>query len=151
MTDDTRPRRPPLKEGKATSGLAGLLGFEWTEVVSGRAKARFTVGDQHMAHNGYLHAASVVALADTACGFGCARSLPEGARGFTTLELKSNFLSTAKAGDGVACEASLVHGGRTTQVWDAQVRHEASSKVIALFRCTQMILYPAVSEQNGCC
>ena len=141
MTDETDQ---PRKGARAAKGkLPGLLGIEWTHVDRGAVHARFTVGEQHMAHNGFLHAASVVALADSACGFGCARALPEGARGFTTLELKSNFLSTAREGDGVACDASLTHGGRSTQVWDAEVRHEASTKVIALFRCTQMILYPA--------
>lgn len=140
MTDDPRPAPPRTR--KAAGGLPGLLGIEWESIAPGQVRARFTVGEQHMAGNGFLHAASVIGLADSACGYGCARTLPEGAAGFTTLELKSNFLATARAGDVVACEASLVHAGRTTQVWDAQVRHAASGKVIALFRCTQMILYP---------
>ncbi|HCK84598.1 MAG TPA: competence protein ComA, partial [Hyphomonadaceae bacterium] len=55
--------------------------------------------------------------------------------GFTTIELKANFLGTARDG-AVACEARLVHGGRTTQVWDAEAKHEATGKTIALFRCT---------------
>lgn len=101
----------------------------------------FTVSKRHMASNGFLHAASVVALVDTACGYGCVASLPEGASGFTTIELKANFLGTAREGV-VACEARMVHGGRTTQLWDAEVRHEDSGKVIALFRCTQSILWP---------
>jgi 1,4-dihydroxy-2-naphthoyl-CoA hydrolase len=87
-----------------------------------------------------LHAASVVALADTLCGFGCFHNRPEGARGFTTIELKTNFLGSALDGT-LSCEARLQHGGRTTQVWDATVR-DGAGKVIALFRCTQLILYP---------
>ena len=94
-----------------------------------------------MAPNGYLHAATVVALADTSCGYGTFVNLPEGAEGFTTIELKSNFLGT-KRGGAIACRAGLVHGGRTTRVWDATVSDEGSGKPIALFRCTQMILYP---------
>jgi 1,4-dihydroxy-2-naphthoyl-CoA hydrolase len=101
-----------------------------------------TVAKHHMAPNGFLHAASVIALADSACGYGCVVSLPEGANGFTTIELKSNFLGTVREGGGVACEATLVHGGRNTQVWDAVVTAEATGKTIALFRCTQMVLYP---------
>jgi 1,4-dihydroxy-2-naphthoyl-CoA hydrolase len=93
-----------------------------------------------LAPNGYLHAGAVVALADTACGYGCFASLPEGGAGFTTIELKTNFLGTAREGT-LDCEALRVHGGRTTQVWDATVRSEA--KTIALFRCTQLILYGA--------
>jgi uncharacterized protein (TIGR00369 family) len=109
---------------------------------------RFDVKPHHMAPNGFLHAASVVALADTACGYGCARSLPEGAAGFTTIELKSNFLGTARDG-AVECEARLVHAGRTTQVWDAEVRSEGSARPIALFRCTQMVLYPRAAKAVG--
>ena len=84
----------------------------------------------------------MVALADTACGYGCVMSLPQGASGFTTAELKANFIGTALEGV-VSCEARLVHGGRTTQVWDAEVKTEAAGKTIALFRCTQIILYGA--------
>ena len=95
-----------------------------------------------MAPNGFMHAASVIALADSACGYGCFISLPEGGTGFTTIELKSNFLGTARLGEVVSTEARLVHGGRTTQVWDAEVKNETTGKVTALFRCTQMVLYP---------
>jgi 1,4-dihydroxy-2-naphthoyl-CoA hydrolase len=122
--------------------LPGLLGFDWLEARPGFVRGRFDVAPQHLAPTGYLHAATVVALADTACGFGCRMSLPDGAAGFTTAELKANFIATARDG-GVACEARLVHGGRTTQVWDATVRSEASGKLIALFRCTEIVLYPA--------
>ena len=94
-----------------------------------------------MAPNGYLHAATVIALADTSCGYGTFVNLPEGTECFTTIELKSNFLGTKREG-AIRCEATLAHGGRTTQVWDATVADEESGKPIALFRCTQMILYP---------
>jgi len=122
--------------------LPGVLGFDWVELRSGYARGGFDIAQQHLAPNGYLHAGSVVALADTACGYGCFMSLPEGATNFTTAELKANFIGTALMGR-LTCEARLVHGGRTTQVWDAEVRSEASGKTIALFRCTQIILYPA--------
>ena len=122
--------------------LPGVLGFDWVELRSGYARGGFDIAQQHLAPNGYLHAGSVVALADTACGYGCFVSLPEGATNFTTAELKANFIGTALKGR-LTCEARLVHGGRTTQVWDAEVRSEASGKTIALFRCTQIILYPA--------
>jgi 1,4-dihydroxy-2-naphthoyl-CoA hydrolase len=125
--------------------LPDYLGLEWIELRQGFAHGRFKIGKQHLAPNGYLHAAAVVALADTACGYGCFVSLPEGAANFTTAELKTNFIGTAREGS-VTCEARLVHGGRTTQVWDADTKSEATGKTIALFRCTQMILYPA---RNG--
>jgi uncharacterized protein (TIGR00369 family) len=121
--------------------LPDHLRLQWLAARPGYVRGRFDVTMQHMAPNGFLHAASVIALADSACGYGCIISLPEGGSGFTTIELKANFLGTARDG-GVACEARLVHGGRTTQVWDAVVTDEASGKTIALFRCTQMVLYP---------
>ena len=122
--------------------LPGVLGTTWEEVAQGRARGRFTVEPKHMAPNGFLHAASAIALVDSACGYGCVASLPDGASGFTTLEIKANYLGTAKVGETVACDARLVHGGRSTQVWDAEAVNRTSGKTMAVFRCTQMILYP---------
>ena len=121
--------------------LPDLMGLVWDEAVRGLVRGRFKVERRHMAPNGFLHAASVIALADSACGYGCVISLPEGGASFTTIELKTNFLGTARDGT-VICEARMVHGGRTTQLWDAEVRHEETGKVIALFRCTQLVIYP---------
>jgi len=107
----------------------------------GHVVLRLPVRQDLLAPNGYLHAGTVVTLADTACGYGCFAYLPEGGTGFTTIELKTNFLGTAREGT-LECEASRVHGGRTTQVWDAIVRGD-SGRTIALFRCTQLILHGA--------
>jgi uncharacterized protein (TIGR00369 family) len=119
----------------------GLVGLVFTRSAGTEIEAEFRVRDELMAPNGFLHAGSIVTLADTACGYGCYANLPPGATGFTTLELKSNHLGTAMDGT-VACRAQAVHLGRTTQVWDAVIIHRESNKTIALFRCTQMILYP---------
>jgi 1,4-dihydroxy-2-naphthoyl-CoA hydrolase len=121
--------------------LPGLLGIVVNEIGENFLTAEFTVTPSHLAPNGYLHAGSVVTLADTACGYACVAHLPEGASSFTTIELKSNFIGTAREGV-VECEAKAVHAGRNTQVWDALVRHRDSDKLIATFRCTQMILWP---------
>lgn len=121
--------------------LPGLIGVEILAAEEGRISSRIELRDELLAPNGYLHAATVVTLADTSCGYGCFITLPEGAEGFTTIELKSNFLGTAREGT-IGCEATLSHGGRMTQVWDATVTDEGSGKAMALFRCTQMILYP---------
>src|SRR3712207_651401 len=121
--------------------LPGLIGIEVLEAEKGRLASRLELRDELMAPNGYLHAATIVALADTSCGYGTFVSLPEGAEGFTTVELKSNFLGTKRAGL-IGCEARLAHGGRTTQVWDATVTDAEDGKPLALFRCTQLILYP---------
>ncbi len=121
--------------------LPGLIGIEVLEAEKGRLASRLKLRDELMAPNGYLHAATIVALADTSCGYGTFVSLPQGAEGFTTVELKSNFLGTKRAGV-IGCEARLAHGGRTTQVWDATVTDTEGGKPLALFRCTQLILYP---------
>ena len=120
--------------------LPGLIGIEFTSIEPGRLTSRLAIRPELLAPNGYLHAATVIALADTTCGYGTINDLPEGAQTFTTIELKSNFLGTARQGT-IACVATIVHSGRTTQVWDAQITDEASGKTIALFRCTQLILY----------
>jgi uncharacterized protein (TIGR00369 family) len=121
--------------------LPGLIGLEILEAEEGGISSRLDLREELMAPNGYLHAATVVAIADTSCGYGTLVNLPVGAESFTTIELKSNFVGTKRDG-AIACEAKLVHGGRTTQVWDATVSGEEGGKPIALFRCTQMILYP---------
>jgi uncharacterized protein (TIGR00369 family) len=120
--------------------LPDLLGIRVDEIDEGTVTLSLAVEARHLAPNGYLHAASVVALADTAAGYGCLAHLPDGASGFTTIELKSNFLGTALEGR-IAARATLLHGGRSTQLWDATVTTEAG-KTIALFRCTQMVLWP---------
>ena len=124
--------------------LPGWFGIEFTGLEPGRLASRLAIRPELLAPNGYLHAAAIIALADTTCGYGTFTELPDGAQNFTTIELKSNFLGTAQEG-ALACIATLVHGGRTTQVWDAEVTDEASGKRIALFRCTQLILYPPLS------
>jgi uncharacterized protein (TIGR00369 family) len=121
--------------------LPGLIGIEFLTLEPGRLTSRLAVRPELLAPNGYLHAAAVIALADTACGYGTFTDLPDGAQNFTTIELKSNFLGTARQGV-IACTATRLHSGRTTQVWDAEVTDETSGKTIALFRCTQLILYP---------
>ncbi len=126
---------------RGTGTLPGLIGIEILEAEEGWLRSRLELREELMAPNGYLHAATVVALADTSCGYGCFANLPEGAQGFTTIELKSNFLGTKSEGS-IECEAALAHGGRTTQIWDATVTGDEGGKPIALFRCTQMILYP---------
>lgn len=121
--------------------LPGLIGVEILSVTEAGVDSRLVVRKEIMAPNGFLHAAAVIALADTSCGYGCVALLPEGAKGFTTVELKSNFLGTARDGS-LYCRATPVHLGRTTQVWDAAVTIEGTDRKIALFRCTQMVLWP---------
>ena len=133
--------RTPEQFNQASAGrLPGLFALEVLRAEPGELEARLKLKPEFMAPNGFLHAGTVVAMADTCCGYGCVASLPEGKTGFTTSELKSNFLRSAGPEDALLCLAQLAHGGRTTQVWDATVRRESDGKVLALFRCTQYLL-----------
>ena len=119
--------------------LPGLLGIQIDEIEEGHVRMHLPLRPELLAPNGYLHAGTVVALADSACGYGCIASLPDGATGFTTIELKTNFLATVLEGT-LLVESRRVHAGRTTQIWDATVSSE-DGKTLALFRCTQLLLY----------
>jgi len=120
--------------------LPGHLGIVITGVDGKVVRSELPVRQEHMAPNGFLHAGTIVTLADTSAGYGCVSNLPDGATGFTTIELKSNHLGTAREGT-IECVATPVHLGKTTQVWDAVVTHRETGKTLALFRCTQMVLY----------
>jgi 1,4-dihydroxy-2-naphthoyl-CoA hydrolase len=126
---------------RGAKNLPGHLGINITVSSDKEVRAEFEVKECLMAPNGFLHAGSVVTLADTCAGYGCVNALPAGAVGFTTIELKSNFLGTAREGM-VDCIATPAHLGKNTQVWDAVVTNRATGKTMALFRATQMILYP---------
>lgn len=119
-------------------GFPGLLGIEFLLPGDGVLRARLAVEEKHLAPNGYLHAGTVVGFADSVAGYGCFLNLPEGATGFMTVELKTNFLRSVREGT-IVCEARLVHGGRTTQLWDATVT-DPDGRTMALFRCTQLVL-----------
>jgi len=117
------------------------FGIVVKHVGPGVLEAELAVVKHLLAPNGYLHAGTVVTLADTAAGYGCIANLPENASSFTTIELKSNHMGTARDGH-ISCQARMAHGGRSTQVWDVVVRSVEAAQTIALFRCTQMIIYP---------
>ncbi|SBT08772.1 Thioesterase superfamily protein [Candidatus Accumulibacter aalborgensis] len=125
---------------RAPGHLPGWFGIEVLTVEPGRLSARLSIRPEMLAPNGFLHAATVIALADTSAGYATYAHLPAGADGFTTIELKTNFLGTLTEGL-LLCTASAVHSGRTTQVWDAEVSSEDGRR-LALFRCTQMVLWP---------
>jgi 1,4-dihydroxy-2-naphthoyl-CoA hydrolase len=133
---------------RGTGKLPGHLGIVVMHVGESEMVAELAINEWLMAPNGFLHAGSVVTLADTCAGYGCIVNLPPGATGFTTIELKSNHLGTALQGT-IAASAKPAHLGKTTQVWDVTVTHKESGKTIALFRCTQMILYARAAPKDA--
>ena len=137
-----RPGMTPEKlNHRSGDSLPGWFSMKVVDVAEGRVTMEYVIRPQYLAPNGYLHAASVIALADTAAGYATIAHLPDGATSFTTIELKANFIGTATEGS-LRAEARAVHQGRTTQVWDSIVTHVETNKTVALFRCTQMILWP---------
>ena len=118
----------------------GFVGIEVLQVEKNFATARMEIKNLHFAPNGYLHAGSIITLADTIAGYACLYNLPDKGISFTTIELKSNFLGAIRNGS-IKAEANLQHSGKTTQVWDVTNKNEENRKKLALFRCTQLILY----------
>ncbi|HET7444463.1 MAG TPA: PaaI family thioesterase [Solirubrobacterales bacterium] len=127
-------------EAHFASGLPGFLGYELVAIEPGRIEATMELRDDlMMAAGDFIHAGTVVAFADSLTGWGCLASLPAGREGFTTQELKANLVAPARVPGTLTCVATLLHGGRTTQVWDATVRR-ADGRPIGHFRCTQYLL-----------
>ena len=141
MAAKLRPEASPEDFARRAEGyLPGWFGLKVTAITPGRLDMEMPIRPEMLAPNGFLHAASVIALTDTAAGFATIAHLPDGAESFTTIELKTNFFSTQREGT-IRCVASAVHAGRATQVWDVEVFGDGDRR-LALFRCTQMVLWP---------
>ena len=120
--------------------LPNLLGIRLNSVGDQLISVSLEVTAHHLNPTHIsCHAATMVAIADTASGWGCIAHLPANAKSFTTVDLNCNLLRAVTSGV-ITCEASILHHGRTTQIWDAFVQDESGRKVAA-FRCTQLILY----------
>ena len=137
----SRVRTPEELNQLGASRLPGLIGMEITRATDRGIEGRLSVRPELLAPNGFLHGATVIALADTCCGYGTFNGLPDGATGFTTIELKTNFLGTVREGI-IHCSAKALHLGRSTQLWDATVTGNDADRPIAHFRCTQLVLWP---------
>lgn len=121
--------------------MPGLLGLEIVRADDEGCEGRLTVTEPLIAGTGFLFAPVVVGMADILCAFGTGPGLPEGAS-FTTVELKANFLTSARVDEVVHGVATPAHRGRTTQVWDCVVTNETTGRTMALFRNTQLVLVP---------
>lgn len=143
----------PLPEPQALTRrgdghLPGLLGVVVTRVGPNELRGELPIRQDLMAPNGFLHAGTLFTFADTLAGYGCVAHLPPGATGFTTIETKTNHLGTALEGT-IECVVRAAHLGRSTQVWDAVLTHRDSGRTLALYRCTQMVLYPKAASPGA--
>lgn len=141
-----RPETDPIVRAREMTEffgprVPGQLGCIFDHAARDLVVGHIDVTPNLIAGTGFLFAPAIVALADTCAAIGCGNNIPPG-RSFTTLELKSNFLSSARVGERVSCRCVPAHLGRQTHVWDAVVTNEASGRTMALFRCTQMVLSP---------
>lgn len=145
MSIQPSPEAPLSKNAEYFNRLGadlfpGSVGIETQSIDDAKVTCKLTIRPDHLTVNGMLHGAVMVVLADTACGYGTIALLPEGAKGHATIDLSCNLLRTATEGS-ILCDAVPVHIGRSTHVWDARITHEETGRTLALFRCTQMILW----------
>jgi uncharacterized protein (TIGR00369 family) len=152
MTATAQPLAPALREVAAAdqpsaltdfyrSGLPGWLGIELVSVAPGAIEGRMALRDDHLqTAGGILHGGTVIAFADSLAGWGCLASLPEETTGFVTGELKANMVASTRLPDVLTGVGILVHGGRTTQVWDVTVARGSDARPLAHFRCTQHLI-----------
>jgi 1,4-dihydroxy-2-naphthoyl-CoA hydrolase len=121
--------------------VPGFADAEITHLEPGCVEARVALRDEPaQTAGGILHAGSVVAFADALAGWGCMASLPGGADGFVTGELKADLVASARQPDTLSGVGLLVDDGRMTQVWDLTVARESDGRVLAHFRCTQHLV-----------
>jgi uncharacterized protein (TIGR00369 family) len=119
--------------------FAETMGVDVIEATPERVIGRLVVRPDICTTAGTLHGGAVMAFADSLGAIGAYLSLPEGAAGTTTLESKTNFLGAAKAGLTVIGEATPVHKGKRTSVWQTRINTE-DGKAVALVIQTQMVL-----------
>jgi 1,4-dihydroxy-2-naphthoyl-CoA hydrolase len=122
-------------------GLTGWMGLEILELEPGHVAGRLELRDELMrSPGGVVHGGALIAVADSFAGWGCLASLPDGVESFVTSELKANLVASAGLPDALSCVGRMLHGGRTTQVWDVTVARESDGRALAHFRCTQHLL-----------
>src|SRR5579872_5404832 len=119
--------------------VPGQLGCVFDHAGPDLVVGHIDVTQNLIAGTGYLFAPAVIALADACAAIGCGANISDDET-FTTVELKTNFLSSAQVGDRVECRCTPAHLGRQTHVWDAVVTNESKARTMALFRCTQFVL-----------
>jgi uncharacterized protein (TIGR00369 family) len=120
--------------------FAKLMGVRFVSVSKDEVVAELKVGDDLCtAPMPILHGGAAMALADTAGAVATFLNLPEGAKGTTTIESKTNFLSAAQSGSTVRATTTPVHRGGKTQVWQTRITRE-DGKLVALVTQTQMVL-----------
>ena len=118
--------------------FAELLGIEFVSAAPERVVAELAVRDELCTRPAVMHGGAIMAFADTLGAAGTILNLPEGA-GTTTIESKTNFVAAAPLGTRLIGEATPVHRGRRTMVWQTRIS-TPDGKLVALVTQTQMVL-----------
>lgn len=122
----------------ATLPFAEFLGMEFVSAAPDRIVAEIVVRPDLCTRPAILHGGAIMAFADTLGAMGTVLNLPKGA-GTATIESKTNFIAGAPVGTRVIGEATPIHRGRTTQVWQTRVT-TAEGRLVAVVTQTQMVL-----------
>lgn len=129
----------PAQINQRIAGMfPGTMGVEVTEVTPDRITGKLKVTPALCTAGDTLHGGAYMAFADTLGAVATLANMPANAR-TTTIESKTNFLGAAPVGSTVTGEATAFHKGRTTQVWQTQIRSEAG-KLLAVVTQTQMVI-----------
>ena len=116
----------------------GLMGVQLTEASANRVVANLKVRPDLCTTGQILHGGAAMAFADTLGAVGTFMNLPEGKR-TTTIESSTKFIGAAKMGSTVTGECQAFHRGKTTMVWQTQIRTQ-EGKLCAVVTQTQLVL-----------
>jgi uncharacterized protein (TIGR00369 family) len=116
------------------------MGIEIIEATKARIRGRLLVRADLCTSGHVLHGGAIMAFADTLGAAGAFLNLPEGT-GTTTIESKTNFIGPAKEGVTIEAEATPIHVGRRSSVWQTRIKHEDGS-LVAMVTQTQFVLQP---------
>lgn len=129
---------PPRGLGPLYQPFPQLLGVEVIEATPKSVRARLTVRPEFCRSGHMLHGGAMMSLADVVGSIGAYLNLPEGAA-TTTIESKTNFMGPAAEGSTIEAEATPLHVGRRSSVWQTRITRE-DGKLLALITQTQMVL-----------
>jgi uncharacterized protein (TIGR00369 family) len=119
--------------------FADLMGVDYVDVALDRVVATMQVKDELCTVGNAIHGGAVMAFADSVGAVATVINLPEGAKGTTTIESKTNFVGAARAGETVVATCTPVHRGRRTQVWSTRIE-TGDGKLVAVVTQTQLVL-----------
>ena len=116
----------------------GLMGVEMTEVTQERVRATLRVRPELCTSGRILHGGAIMAFADTLGAIGTVVNMPEGAR-TATIESKTNFIGSAPVDTIVDGEATPIHRGKTTQVWQTRITNP-DGRLVGIVTQTQIVM-----------